>query len=400
MYLKTHQKNRVAVTGIGIMSAIGSETNSFYESLINSRTGCHQSNFGPFFVAEINSYELRFAFSKLELATLDRISQMAIKTAKEAVKSANLTNEILSSLNIYVGTGIGGITTLDEAYFKHHNDHSRISPATIPKVMPNAPASNISLYLKSTGECITYSMACASSAFAVGEAFRKIRDGNIDIALAGGCEAMLTPLIISAWNTLGVLCSTPESKPFSMDRNGFHLGEGSAFLIIENLKSAIKRGARIYAEISGYGTSSDAMHLTKPSIDGQVRAMSAALADSNLYEHDINLINAHGTATELGDHIEARSINLLFKSNPFVTATKGLHGHAIGATGVMELIATILSINNSTIPPIPFFSSESAMSDLNLILNTPHECELNHALSNSFAFGGSNACLIVSKFTN
>jgi 3-oxoacyl-(acyl-carrier-protein) synthase len=309
---------------------------------------------------------------------------------------------------VYMGCGLGGSHAIQEAYRSYYQRQSRkLKPTLVPLIMANASAAHISMRYGLVGPSLTYSIACASSAAAIGEAFRAIRDGYLDSALAGGAEAMLNDGSMVAWESLGVLAKehadgpAASSRPFAKDRTGFVLGEGAAVLVLETEDAMRARGAQPIAELVGYGAASDAHNLTQPAIEGQVRAMRAALADAGLAPEAVGYINAHATATPAGDKVEIDAIKRTFGEQArhlAVSATKSMHGHLVGAAGALECVITLLALQKRRLPPTANLTEPDPECDLDCI-----PCEgrtapnLEYALSNSFAFGGSNAALLARR---
>ncbi|MBN2034787.1 MAG: beta-ketoacyl-[acyl-carrier-protein] synthase family protein, partial [Deltaproteobacteria bacterium] len=289
--------------------------------------------------------------------------------------------------------------------FKHNAD--RVKPLTVLMVMNNASASHISIEYGLSGPCLTLSTACASSANAIGESFRQIRDGYVDVMLAGGAEAFLTYGGFRSWESLRLLAfedpedSSKSCKPFSRNRSGLVLGEGAAVVVLEEMERAIRRGALIHAEIVGYGSTSDAFHIAKPSFEEQARAMSEAVKDAGLAPEDIDYINAHGTATQWNDLLETQAIKKVFGDYACevpISSTKSMHGHTMGAAGAIEFIASVLAIRNQAVPPTINLDQPDPDCDLDYVPNIGREgVKVNTVMSNSFAFGGSNAVLIARK---
>jgi 3-oxoacyl-[acyl-carrier-protein] synthase II len=361
-------------------------------------------------VGTVTNFDPSAHFTKAQLVGLDRVTQFGLIAADQAVRDAKLDATLLAArkAGVYIGTGIGGANALEAGYRNFFDkDGGRIPPLTVISTMANATAAHISIRFGIRGPVMTYSIACASSAVAIGEAFRAIRDGNIDIAVAGGAEAMATPGMIGAWAAMRVL-ATPDvkhpersCKPFSKGRNGLVLGEGAGVLVLEALETAKARQTKIWAEIAGYGIASDASHISKPSQDGQVSALRAAIDESQLAVTDIGYINAHGTATQLGDIVETAAIKAAFGSAAYdipVSSTKALHGHLMGAAGAVELIVGLLALNTGSVPATCHYSEPDPDCDLDYVANTARTgLEINAAMSNSFAFGGTNAVLIAKR---
>jgi 3-oxoacyl-[acyl-carrier-protein] synthase II len=343
----------------------------------------------------------------MEQVTLDRFAQFALVATDEAVRDAGLDAPSLgnSRVGVYFGAGIGGAQAIESSYRSYLDPASgRVSPLSVVLTMPNAAAAHISLKYGIRGPSVTYSVACASAAVAIGEAFHAIRDGYVDVAIAGGAEALLVPGIVASWNAMRVLAPPdpehPEQscRPFSLTRSGLVLGEGAGALVLEALEHAQERGHRPTTELAGYGIASDAYHITKPSVEGQAAAMRAALGDANLSPDSIGYINAHGTATRLGDLVETTAIVLVFGDRAReipVSSTKALHGHLLGGSGAVEFIATVMALRSNTIPPTSHLNVPDPECALDYVPNVARRvARMEAAMSNSFAFGGTNAVLI------
>ena len=397
----------VGVTGMGVVSAIGSSAEAFFGSLVAGRSGVDRLAFRTDTVAASVDFPSEAHFSKLKLATFDRFAQFALVAADEAVREAGLAAEDLkgSRVGIYFGSGVGGTQAIENCVRLFFDPaQGRVSPMTVVLSMANAAAAHISLRYGVRGPVLTYSVACASAAVAIGEAFRAIRDGYLDLAIVGGSEALLTPASVAGWSAMRLLAPTDERfpaascRPFSRNRSGLVLGEGAGALVLEETGHAVRRGRTPMAEIAGYGVASDASHLTKPSAEGQAAAMREALADAALLPSAIGYINAHGTATLIGDATETASIRGVFGSDAdrvAVSSTKALHGHLLGASGAVELIAAIMALRTGTIPPTCHYEEPDPDCDLDYVPNVARKnVPLQAVMSNSFAFGGTNAVLI------
>ncbi|HQT26805.1 MAG TPA: beta-ketoacyl-[acyl-carrier-protein] synthase family protein, partial [Burkholderiales bacterium] len=310
---------------------------------------------------------------------------------------------------VYLGTGIGGVGSIEDGYVEiYTKDPPRYKPLTVLMAMNNAAASQISMEYGLKGPNVTYSTACSSSSIAVGEAYRLIKDGYADTMIAGGSEALLTYGTINAWISLRTLAFADEKdvsascKPFSRDRTGLVLGEGAAILVLEEAERAVNRGATIYGELIGYGSAADACHITKPSVEGQVRTMRLALEEAKISPEKIDHINAHGTATVIGDTVETVAIKEVFGDHAYripVTSTKSMHGHMMGATGAVEFMAALLSISHKSVPPTINLDNPDPECDLDYVPNVGRRgLDIRTVMSNSFAFGGSNAVLIAREF--
>lgn len=410
---------KVAITGMGIVSPLGNNCDDFFASLVKGRSGVRRIDakydvplVSPI-AATIDDFQAAQHLPAHKLPMLDRVSQFALVAARQALDSAkiDLANADLDRIGTAVGTGMGGASTLDHAYLELYGRNvKRLRPMTLLSTMHNAPAANISIEFGLRGPSQTHSAACASSSIAIGEAARLIRHGYADAMIAGGAEALLTFGVIRAWEAMHILAKVdqdrPETscRPFSSDRSGFVMGEGAGFLVLEDLEQAQRRNAPIYAELIGYGASSDASHLTQPSAQGQSRAMRLALADAGVVPEQVGYINAHGTATIAGDVAETAAIKSVFGAHAHrvpVSATKALHGHLLGAAGGVEFIASLLALEHGVIPPTAHLHTADPACDLDYVpLQARFAPKLRMVMSNSFAFGGSNAVLLARKFAH
>ncbi|AMP05326.1 beta-ketoacyl-[acyl-carrier-protein] synthase family protein [Collimonas pratensis] len=409
--MSRHATRRVVVTGMGAVTPLGNNVDDFYANLIAGATGIRMvdelSATRGFGVVDV---DMSIHFSVSESRQLDRVSQMAIIAAKQAVAHAGSTLQtpLGESSGVFFGTGMGGAQSLQEGYFDFYKMAPQKKMLIVLAAMTHAPASHIGLRYGIQGESQTYSSACSSSSVAIGEAFRRISDGYLNVALAGGAEALLLPAIIKSWTDMKVLCQEPNDapgtgcRPFSADRDGFSLAEGAAVLVLESLEHALQRGAQPIAEIVGYGVSNDAKSLSKPDLQGQKLAFHRALTDANIQPEKIGYINAHGTATMIGDVIETNMIKEMLGQHAYripVSSTKSAHGHLLGATGAVEMIATILALKKQIVPPTTHWSRADSVCDLNYVPGQGLQVDgLEYAMSNSFAFGGSNAVLVVKNY--
>jgi beta-ketoacyl-acyl-carrier-protein synthase II len=402
---------RVVITGLGVVSPIGNSTRDFFANLIAGRSGIRRIPAPEHAVCGVVDFDPATHFSKLQLAGLDRFSQFGLVAARQALDDAGLSNADVATTRsgVYFGSGIGGANAIEDAYRAYLDPvNGRIPPLTVVATMPNAAAAHISLRHGIRGPSLTYSVACASSAVAIGEAYRAIRCGHIDMAIAGGSEAIITPGMVTAWDVMKVLAKTdtehPERscRPFSKNRSGLVIGEGAGAVILEALEHAMDRARIPHCELAGYGLASDASHITKPSSDGQAAAIRLAIEDSGLSASDIGYINAHGTATQTGDIAETTAIKQVFGATAHgipVSSTKALHGHLMGAAGAVEAIAGILALQTGSIPPTCHLTEPDPVCDLDYVPNVArHGVELEAVMSNSFAFGGTNAVLVIKRY--
>jgi 3-oxoacyl-[acyl-carrier-protein] synthase II len=395
-------KQRVVVTGIGLVSPLGDSPAAMFEAVMAGRSAITlmtDPTMAPAAVAHAPFDAARW-FTRLQLAGVDRVSQMAVAAGDLAREDAGLAG-LGDDAGIYVGTGMGGAAAMEQAYVNLHGGR-RIPPLSIPAFMANAPAAHLAMRLQVHGPVYTYSMACASAAVAIAEAAKAIARGELACALAGGSEALLVPGVIGAWQSLQTLAAPGDDparacRPFSTDRSGLILGEGAAFLLLESLPAAQARGARIYAELAGSGFSCDAGHLTRPDAGGQARALRAALRDAELAPREVGYCNAHGTATQAGDVVECNALRAVWSDEIDalqVSSTKALHGHLLGAAGALEAAVTIMALHEQALPPNMHCDTQDAACDVTLVEpGVGLASALNAAISNTFAFGGSNMVL-------
>jgi nodulation protein E len=399
---------RVVITGTGAISALGRNTAEFAESLRAGRCGiapiesCDMSQLRFGNGAEVKGYTHAPYFDDRRADFMDRFAQFAVIAAREAVTDAGIqwTPELRETAAIITGSCVGGQSTEDIGFTEVYKlGHNRVHPLTIPKTMANAGASHISMEFGITGPAFTISTACSSAGHAIGQAFSMVRSGMVDLAITGGSEAPFSFGILKAWEAMRVV-SPDTCRPFSKDRKGMILGEGAAMFVIEPLEAALARGARIHAEIVGFGMSSDACHITQPSSEGAARAMRAALRDAALAPEQIGYINAHGTATLANDPTETAAIRSIFGAHANrlpVSSTKSMHGHALGAAAALECLAAIIALRDGVLPPTANFNQPDPECDLDVIPNCAREAQVEYAMSNSFAFGGLNAVLVLRK---
>jgi nodulation protein E len=399
---------RVAITGLGAICALGRNVPEFAASLCQGRSGIapiestDRSQLRFQNGAEVQGYSHQPYFEDRRADFLDRFAQFAVIAAREAVACAGIewTPALRETAAIITGSCVGGQSTEDIGFQEVYKlGHNRVHPLTIPKTMANAGASHISMEFGITGPSFTISTACSSAAHAIGQAYWMVRSGITDLALTGGSEAPFSFGILKAWEAMRVV--SPETcRPFSKDRRGMILGEGAAMFVLEPLEAAQARGAPIHAELVGFGMSADACHITQPSAEGAARAMRAALRDAQLEPEQIGYINAHGTATPANDVTETTAIRSVFGAHADslpVSSTKSMHGHALGAAAALECLAAILALRDGVLPPTANFTEPDPDCDLDVIPNHARRAEVEYALSNSFAFGGLNAVLVLRR---
>lgn len=400
---------RVAITGIGVVSPIGNSAGEFWDSLAAGRSGI-----GP--ITKVDTAEMRFKnaaevkgfdagahFDERAMMMLDPFAHFGITAAREAVKDSGIAfgGELKERTGVVTGSCLGGKETEDAFFYDlYANKKNRVPPIAIPRSMSNSVASHVSMEYGLTGATFTTSTACSSANHAIGQAFWLIRQGTLDAAVAGGSEAPICYGNLKAWEAMRVVA--PDTcRPFSRDRGGMILGEGGAMFVLEEMEAAKSRGARIYAEISGFGMSADAHHLTMPLAKGAAKAIGAALSDARMNAEEVGYINAHGTATQANDPMEAEAIRLVFgdaADNILVSSTKSMHGHTLGAAGAIEAAATVLGMHKGVLPPTANFTELDPACPVNVIANDAAERRVDAAISNSFAFGGLNAVLAFRRF--
>ena len=400
--------HRVAVTGIGAISAFGLTYQDLWAGLAAGQSAIRPLTLvapgGLRFpnAAEVPDYDPLRYFEEKEAQMLDRFAQFAAVAAREAIRASGIefSPELGERTAIVLGCSGGGKSTEDDGF--HHLyglKEPRVSPLTIARAMSNAGASRVSFEHGITGPVFTISTACSSANHSIGQAFRMVRSGEVEVALAGGSEAPLSMGFLKAWEAMRVVA--PDTcRPFSLDRRGLILGEGAAVLVLEPFDRARARGAKIMGEIVGFGMSSDAHHITQPSALGAARAMRAGLMDADLVPEAIGYVNAHGTGTLANDATETEAIKNVFGEharNLLVSSTKSMHGHALGAAGALEAAATLGALQCGLIPPTANFTAPDPTCELDVVPNTPRAAQVEFAISNSFAFGGLNAVLVFRK---
>lgn len=398
---------RIFVTGLGSVTALGLGVDALWNAARHGRTGVCElvlprtSNQLVKRAAHFPEFKAADHLAPEVMRATDRFSQMAIIAAREALADASwIGSEPLGSrAAVLVGSGIGGATTSDIEHFKFYQSRERTDPMTIPKVMPNAAASQLSMAFGARGMSLAVSSACSSATQAIGLGLMLLRQGLADRALVGGSECLLTPATFRAWETLRVM-TLGECRPFSANRDGMTLGEGAAMLMLETEESALARGARPRAELAGFGTTSDAGDIVRPDAAGAAAAMGAALADAGIDAADIGYVNAHGTGTILNDRSESEALRRVFGAGLdrlAVSSTKPVHGHTLGAAGALELAITIRALEDEVAPPTINWLGPDRDCIPDPVPNTARAVPMTAAMSNSFAFGGINASLIVRK---
>jgi 3-oxoacyl-[acyl-carrier-protein] synthase II len=407
----------VVITGLGVVSPVGTGIGLFWQNMLAGKSGITRithfdpSNFDAQIAGEVKDFDPLKFMDKKDARRLIRFIQFSIGASKMAVEDAKLsiTPENAPDIGVIIGSGIGGISIMEqEQTVLMTKGPSRISPFTVPFMICDMAAGYTSIMLGAKGPNLCVVTACASGTHSIGEAFKIIQRGAAQAVITGGTEASITPLAIGSFCAAGALSNRndePEraSRPFDKARNGFVMGEGAGILVLESLESAQARGARIYAEMAGYGMSGDAYHITAPAPEGEgaVRAIRAALKDADLSPEQIDYVNAHGTSTELNDKYETLALKTVFGEHArrlAISSNKSIIGHLLGASGAVEFISTVLSVANDIAPPTINQENPDPECDLDYVPNQARKMPIRTAISNSFGFGGHNAILVVKKF--
>jgi len=410
------EKRRVAVTGLGIISPVGMGLEESWASLKAGRSGIARithfdpTGFPTTFAGEVKGFKPGDYIPAKEIKKMDRFIHLAVGASYLALEDANfeITEENAERVGVVTGSGMGGLSTIEKSHISYlEKGPRRITPFFIPMVIINMASGHISIRFGAKGPNSSAVTACATGTNCIGDAFRLVQNGYADAMIAGGSEAAITPIGIGGFNAMKALSTRndePEraSRPFDVDRDGFVMGEGAGIVLLEELESARKRGARIYAEIIGYGMTSDAYHMTAPAPGGEgaARCMAVTLKDAGVPPEEVDYINAHGTSTRYGDELETAAIKTVFKDHAYklaVSSTKSMTGHLLGAAGGVEAIATVMSIYEGIAPPTINLDNPDPECDLDYVPHKAREMEINYALSNSFGFGGTNACVMFKK---
>lgn len=408
--------NRVVITGMGVISPIGNNLNSFWNGIKEGRCGVdfissfNTDNFKVKLAAEVKDFSPEEYIDKKEAKRMDRFCQFAIAAASQAVEDSKLNLEELNKerFGVIVGSGIGGLGTIEKDHTTLiEKGPGRVQPLFIPMVIENMAAGNIAIKFGAKGSCTSVVTACATGTNAIGEAYRNIKYGYEDVILAGGTEASITPLAIAGFTSLTALSKSIDPKrasiPFDKERNGFVMGEGAGILVLESLEHAKKRGAKIYAEVVGYGSTCDAYHMTAPGPEGEggARAMKLAIEEAKIKCEEVSYINAHGTSTEVNDKFETKAIKSVFgekaKEIP-VSSTKAMTGHLLGAAGGIEAIVCTKALEEGFIPATIGYSVLDEECDLDYVPKVGRDAELKYAMSNSLGFGGHNAVILLKRW--
>ena len=411
-------ERRVVITGLGAITPIGKNVEETWKGIQEKKCGINKitlfdaTNYKTSLDAEVKEYEAEQYFDKKQAKRLDRSSQFAIIAAREAFQDSGITQENtdFERVGVFVSSGIGGLKTIQEqCETNYEKGNNRVSPMFIPMAIANMPAGNIAIDLGVKGESISIVTACASSTHAIGEAYKTIKYGSEDVIVTGGTEASICSVGIAGFENMKALSYATDSNrasiPFDKERSGFVMGEGAGILILEELEHAVKRGAKIYAEVVGYGATSDAYHITSPAPEGEggARAMKRAIEDANIKPEEIDYINAHGTSTHLNDACETMAIKTALgeaSKKVMVSSTKGNIGHLLGAAGGVEAIFCAKAIEDKIIPPTINYQEKDEECDLDIVPNEVRKSEVKIVMSNSLGFGGHNASIILKKYEN
>lgn len=407
---------RVVITGLGTITPIGNNVEEFWNGLVEGKCGIDEithfdtTNYKVKLAGEVKNFNIEDYFDKREAKRLDRYSHLALMAERELMKDANLDVSSIDEtrFGVAVSAGIGGLQTIENnTQTLLEKGPDRVSPMYIPMAINNMAAGNIAIEVGARGESFCMTTACASATHTIGECFRIIKHGYQDIMIAGGTEASITPTGIAGFTNIKALSQTPDktraSIPFDKERNGFVMGEGAGLILLEELEHAQKRGAKIYAEIVGYGATSDAYHITSPAPNGEggARAMQNAMKDAGIKPEEVTYINAHGTATPLNDKYETMAIKTAFgnaSKRIMVSSTKGHTGHLLGAAGGIEAVACIKAIEKGIVPPTIGYKVPDEECDLDIVPNQARKAEVKYAMSNSLGFGGHNSSIIFKKY--
>jgi 3-oxoacyl-[acyl-carrier-protein] synthase II len=411
-------RKRVVITGMGCLSPLGNDVSTTWSNILAGKSGAgHITRYDPSefkvkIAAEVKDFDPKALFGIKNARRMDRFTQFALAVAEQAREDAALqiSEDNCERMGAIIGTGIGGIGTLeDQMIIYEESGPNRVSPFTVPMMIPDSAASTVALHLGLRGPNMAIVTACATGTNAIGESMEVIRRGQADVLFAGGSEATVVPIAMAALGVMTALSTRNDdpqhaSRPFDLHRDGFVLGEGAAVLVLESLEHARARQANILAELTGYGTTNDAFHISAPAENGigAAKCMRLALDDAQLGTNEIDYINTHGTSTLLNDKSETAAIKTVFGEEAYeipASSTKSMTGHLLGASGAIEAIFCTLAIQNDIIPATINYETPDPECDLDYVPNTPRPAKLTHVMSNSFGFGGHNATIILSRYT-
>lgn len=404
--------HRVVVTGLGIVSPLGNDVDEAFNNAIAGKNcvdfvdGFDLEGLKVQFAAQVKDFDASKYLTKREIRRQDLYSQYAVYAAMEAFEDAKLNEQVNpDDMGVIMGTGMGGMQTFaKDLYRAFEGGYGKIPPMFIPMIIPNMASGNVSIALNAQNHTTAVTTACAAGTHAIGDAYRHIKHGYAKVMIAGGTEAGVNPFTLAGFNAISALSTSNDpktaSRPFDKERDGFVLGEGAGVLVLESLEHAQARNAHIYAEVIGYGSTSDAYHITAPSGTGAIKAMEQAISDAKIQKEDVDYVNAHGTSTPLNDKFETEALKTVFQDhakNLKISSTKSMHGHALGGTGGIEAVLSIKALEKGIIPPTINYQNEDPECDLDYVPNQALEADIQVAMSNSLGFGGHNAILIFKK---
>ncbi|HLV49979.1 MAG TPA: beta-ketoacyl-ACP synthase II [Erysipelothrix sp.] len=404
--------HRVVVTGLGIVSPLGNDVDEAFNNAIAGKNcvdfvdGFDLEGLKVQFAAQVKDFDASKYLTKREIRRQDLYSQYAVYAAMEAFEDAKLNDQVNpDDMGVIMGTGMGGMQTFaKDLYRAFEGGYGKIPPMFIPMIIPNMASGNVSIALNAQNHTTAVTTACAAGTHAIGDAYRHIKHGYAKVMIAGGTEAGVNPFTLAGFNAISALSTSNDpktaSRPFDKERDGFVLGEGAGVLVLESLEHAQARNAHIYAEVIGYGSTSDAYHITAPSGTGAIKAMEQAISDAKIQKEDVDYVNAHGTSTPLNDKFETEALKTVFQDhakNLKISSTKSMHGHALGGTGGIEAVLSIKALEKGIIPPTINYQNEDPECDLDYVPNQALEADIQVAMSNSLGFGGHNAILIFKK---
>ncbi|MDR7000813.1 beta-ketoacyl-ACP synthase II [Neobacillus niacini] len=410
------EKRRVVVTGVGAVTPLGLDVETTWKNIIDGKSGIgpltrvNADEYPAKVAAQINDFNPEVFMDRKDARKMDRFTQYAVASAIMAVKDANLTinEEISHRVGVWIGSGIGGMETFEEQYeIFQKRGYRRVSPFFVPMLIPDMATGQVSITLGARGFNNCSVTACATGTNSIGDAFKVIQRGDADVMVSGGAEAPITKMSVAGFCANTALSTNPDpqtaSRPFDKNRDGFVIGEGAGIVVLEELEHALARGAKIYAEIIGYGATGDAYHITAPAPGGEggARAMKMAISDGGLKPEDMDYINAHGTSTEYNDKFETLAVKEVFGEHAYklaMSSTKSMTGHLLGAAGGVEAIFTVLAIKDSVLPPTINYETSDPECDLDYVVNKARPQEIKVAMSNSLGFGGHNATIVFKKY--
>lgn len=412
------EKRRVVVTGVGAVTPLGNDAKSLWENIVANKSGIdyitrvNKDDFPVSVAGEIKDFDAKEFMDRKDARKMDLFTQYAVAASKMAVEDANLTIDESNAdrVGVWIGCGIGGMDTYEEQLRRFiDKGYRRVSPFFVPMLIPDMAAGQVSIQLGAKGINSCSVTACASGANSIGDAFKAVQRGDVDYIITGGTESPITNMAFAGFSAMKALTFNEDpktaSRPFDQNRDGFVMGEGAGILVLETLDSALDRGAKIYAEIVGYGATGDAFHITAPAEGGEgaARAMQMAINDANVKPEEVDYINAHGTSTDMNDKYETQAIKNIFGAHAkqlAVSSTKSMTGHLLGAAGGVEGVISVKAIDDGIVPATINYETPDPDCDLDYVPNESRKQDVNVVLSNSFGFGGHNACLVFKKYKN